>query len=139
MKSKYKLMGLMLCFVASAMMVACTPEEKEETNQLVGTKWAAWGGGESYYVLEFPSTTQCQLYKADNNLVPRSSIASGSYKLNGTNITFSGVDLYYYYGHYIPATGTISGSVMSTQGSQYTETSAGTSSTIAWNETWNKR
>lgn len=139
MNNKFKLMSLLLCLVATSLMVSCTPEKEEETNLLVGTKWAAWGGGDSYYVMEFPSTTQCQLYKADNNLVPRSSVASGSYRLSGTSITFTGVDLYYYYGHYILKTGTISGGTMSTQGEQYTETSAGISSTIAWNETWNKR
>ena len=137
--NKFKLMGLLLYFAATAMLVSCTPEKEEETNQLVGTKWAAWGGGESYYVLEFPSTTLCQLYKADNNLVPRSDIASGSYKLSGTSINFTGVDLYYYYGHYIPQTGTISGNNLSTKGIEYTETSAGTSSTMEWNKTWNKR
>ena len=141
MKKKFKLMGLLLCFAATAMMVSCTPEEKEEsTNELVGTKWTCKYAS-SNMVLEFLSTTEVQAYFANSALVYERGLTSGSYSVSGKNITFNGLDIVYTaYGspksHYKPLTGTFGGSIMQTQGQQsiYSDNDWTT-----WNETWNKQ
>lgn len=136
--NRFKTIGLMLCFAASTMIVSCNPDDKEDTNPLVGTKWATSAGGSSYYVLEFPTATQCQLYHADNNLVANSTIGNGTYKVNGSVVTFSGVEMYYFYSYYTPETGTISANTMTTKGKNHMVTSTA-DETYPWNETWTKR
>ena len=139
--NKFRLMGVLLCFVATSIMISCTPEEtQEETNPLVGTqrrcKYAS-----SNMVLEFLSTTEVQAYFANSALVYERGLTSGSYSLSGRNITFNGLDIVYTaYGssksHYMPLTGTFGGSIMQTQGKQsiYSD-----NDWMDWNETWNKQ
>lgn len=139
--TRLKSIGIMLCIVASAIMSSCSPDENADaTNPLVGTKWTCKYAS-SNMVLEFLSSTEVQAYFANSALVYERGLTSGTYSLSGKNITFDGLDIVYTaYGssksHYVPQTGTYSGSIMQTKGRQsiYSD-----NDWMDWNETWNKQ
>ena len=139
MNNKFKLMALLLCFAATAMMVSCTPEKEEETNPLVGTKWACKYSN-SNMVIEFVSAKEVQAYFANSALAYERGLTSGSYTVSGSNVTFNNLDLVWEVlssrSHYKPQKGTFSGSIMQTQGQQsiYSD-----NDWMTWNETWNKQ
>ncbi len=132
-------MALLLCFAATAMMVSCTPEKEEETNPLVGTKWACKYSN-SNMVIEFVSAKEVQAYFANSALAYERGLTSGSYTVSGSNVTFNNLDLVWEVlssrSHYKPQKGTFSGSIMQTQGQQsiYSD-----NDWMTWNETWNKQ
>jgi len=97
MKNKLKIMGLLLCFAASALMVSCS-KDNEENFSLVGKTYAATyyvtnptGGGAPYtiyYVLRFTSDKTVEACSRKNSVHGSliGDISNGTYTLNYPNI-----------------------------------------------------
>lgn len=141
---KTKLYLLLICF-ATTTMLSCSKEGNngsnsgnQSSNELIGTKWVT-SYADDYMVIEFVSENQVQGYFAKgDNYAYWLGLSTGSYSLNGKNITFSGFDIVYSYvlnSHYKPQTGTYSGSIMQTQG---LESIYSDNDWTPWNETWSK-
>ena len=140
MKDKYKLIGLLLFFAASTMMVSCTKDNAtEDSNSLSGTTWTAPYGDDELFLIKFTSNTQCESYFADRNLNFVRSARQGSYKISGSSVTFTGIEFVHMYMVYELHSGTISGNFMNTKGEDYTSTSSGEGVRYEWTKTWNKR
>ena len=97
MKNVLKVMGLLLCFAASAILVSCTKEGKEDFT-LVGKTYAATsyvdhptGGGQPYtiyYVIRFTSESTTEHASRKNGVHGSliGYIVNGTYTLNYPNI-----------------------------------------------------
>lgn len=140
MKNKYKLIGLLLFFAASTMMVSCTKDNAtEDSNSLSGTTWTAPYGSDELFLIKFTSNSQCESYFADRNLNFVRSARQGSYKISGSTVSFTGIEFVHMYMVYKLNSGTLSGNFMNTTGENYTSTSSGEGSHTEWTKTWNKR
>ena len=116
MKKLFALLSVLI--IAMVSFTGCEKPAKEEPNPLAGTKWFA-SYSDYLMVLEFTSDTEVTGYFAKPNGVYYSGQTSGTYKVTGSKVTFSGLTYRWMYAYYRLETGSISGSLLSTSG-QYT-------------------
>ena len=112
-----------------------TPDTKE-SNPLVGTKWYA-SYSDYLMVLEFTSDTDVTGYFAKPNGVYYSGQTSGTYKVSGNSVTFSGLTYRWIYAYYRLESGTVNGSLLSTTGQKTFDIDNGDWS--SWTETFSKQ
>lgn len=129
---------LAACFIGIICLSSCekaTPDTKE-TNPLVGTKWYA-SYSDYLMVLEFTSDTDVTGYFAKPNGVYYSGQTSGTYKVSGNSVTFSGLTYRWIYAYYRLSSGTVNGSLLSTTGQKTFDIEKGDWS--SWTETFSKQ
>lgn len=95
MKKFFILLSALIISIVS--FTACEKTVKEEPNPLVGTKWFA-SYSDYLMVLEFTSDTQVTGYFAKDNGAYYTGQTSGTYKVSGNSVTFSGLTYRWIYG-----------------------------------------
>lgn len=129
---------LAACFIGILCLSSCekvTPDTME-TNPLVGTKWYT-SYADYLMVLEFTSDTEVTGYFAKPNGVYYSGQTSGTYKVSGKSVTFSGLTYRWIYAYYRLSSGTVNGSLLSTTGQKTFDIDKGDWS--SWTETFSKQ
>ncbi len=114
-----KILSIILIALCSILSFAsCEKADTKEPNPLVGTKWYT-SYSDYLMVLEFTSETDVTGYFAKDNGVYYRGQTTGTYKVSGNRVTFSGLTYQWIYAYYKLESGTINGSLLSTTG-QYT-------------------
>lgn len=129
---------LFACAIGILCLSSCekaTPDTKEP-NPLVGTKWYT-SFADYLMVLEFTSDTDVTGYFAKPNGVYYSGQTSGTYKVSGNSVTFSGLTYRWIYAYYRLSSGTVNGSLLSTTGQKTFDIEKGDWS--SWTETFSKQ
>lgn len=134
MKKFFILLSALIISIVS--FTACEKTVKEEPNPLVGTKWFA-SYSDYLMVLEFTSDTQVTGYFAKDNGAYYTGQTSGTYKVSGNSVTFSGLTYRWIYAYYRPETGSISGALLSVVGQHTFNIDKG--EWTPWTETYSKQ
>ena len=112
-----------------------TPDTKE-SNPLVGTKWYA-SYSDYLMVLEFTSATEVTGYFAKPNGVYYSGQTTGTYKVSGNTVTFTGLMYRWIYAYYRLESGSVNGSLLSTSGQKTFDIDKG--DWLSWTDTFSKQ
>jgi len=137
--SMRKFLSLVFAIVIGVLsLTSCekaTPDTKE-SNPLVGTKWYA-SYSDYLMVLEFTSDADVTGYFAKPNGVYYSGQTTGTYKVSGNSVTFSGLTYRWIYAYYKLESGSINGSLLSTRGQKTFDIDKGDWS--SWTDTFSKQ
>ena len=129
---------LTVCAISILSLSSCekaTPDTKGP-NPLVGTKWYT-SYADYLMVLEFTSATEVTGYFAKPNGVYYSGQTTGTYKVSGNSVTFSGLTYRWIYAYYRLESGSVKGSLLSTTGQRTFDIDKGDWS--SWTDTFSKQ
>lgn len=125
-----------LCSVLSFSSCEKAVAIAKEPNPLVGTKWYT-SYSDYLMVLEFTSDTEVTGYFAKPNGVYYTGQTTGTYKVSGNSVTFSGLTYRWIYAYYRLESGSVNGSLLSTSGQKTFDIDKGDWS--SWTETFSKQ
>ena len=127
-----KIILVLLCMMG---FFSCTKDDNGANNKLVGTKW--YSSYSNYLmVLEFSSQNNVVGYFATQNGVYNNGRTTGTYKVDGDNVTFSNMTYNWYdNAYYRLDSGNINGSLLSITG----QSNLYNTGWNAWYETFTKQ
>lgn len=83
-----KLLTMMLMMASCVCFTACSDDEDDTSNPMVGTKWTAGSSSYQVYVIDFPTSSEFRDYWTDKSGNTIGDVDYGTYTYNNGNITF---------------------------------------------------
>lgn len=105
-----KFFSITLLLTAMFLTFSACSSDDDEKNSLSGTEWVS-KFVDNYVIIKFTSDSSVESYFTDANFVPIGRSASGTYQLNGNQVTFTNLTPTYV-AHYKFESAEISGSSM---------------------------